>query len=454
MKKLSFLLPIFLYAQVIDTVIPLFDEPREQLLYIPQGNKLYINFDQTRRFCVLDCSTNTVRKIIELPSGYPTAAYGVWNYRRNKIYYVFNSRPESIAVIDGHNDSIIIWIEYDANWPPCYNSINDKVYATNGFSLAVIDCETDSIIKIIQQPHYLSSFVVWDSIGNKVYCGGGIDSDLVTVINCNNDSVIAVISTQISPPSAAVFNFQRRKVYIGSEFGDRGVVIDAITDTLIKSFSPITYNWIVPIVYNNLEDKVYWPSDNSINIIECSRDSIIKNLIAPHFIWGICLANWSNRLYIVSDSFAGQEYTNILRLFDCRNDSLISQIRFGKLMITITSNPLEHKIYIADHRDSSLYVIRDEILGIEERSALYAERFTQEIYPNPAGSYLAVRLPLSDDRQAIKIFDVSGKMIKEVGKVTSTQEHKGELIISLKGINPGIYFLRFGTETKKFLVVK
>jgi hypothetical protein len=45
-------------------------------------------------------------------------------------------------------------------------------------------------------------------------------------------------------------------------------------------------------------------------------------------------------------------------------------------------------------------------------------------------------------------------MIKEIGKVTSAKECKEEVRISLKRVNPGIYFLQVGKETKKFLVLK
>jgi hypothetical protein len=50
----------------------------------------------------------------------------------------------------------------------------------------------------------------------------------------------------------------------------------------------------------------------------------------------------------------------------------------------------------------------------------------------------------------IKIFDVSGKMIREFVPPSG----KSEIKISLKGINPGVYFLQIGKETKKFLVAK
>jgi len=94
-------------------------------------------------------------------------------------------------------------------------------------------------------------------------------------------------------------------------------------------------------------------------------------------------------------------------------------------------------------------------LGIEENEiATPSTRNDFLIYPNPAKSFLAIRLPSTADRKELKIFDVSGKLVKVAEKVTSAQEHKNEVRISLKGMNPGIYFLRIGKETKKFLVVK
>lgn len=102
-------------------------------------------------------------------------------------------------------------------------------------------------------------------------------------------------------------------------------------------------------------------------------------------------------------------------------------------------------------------------IGIDEKNSRVKMQSAKllEVYPNPARSFLAVRLPFSADRQTLKVFDVAGKMIKEIETLRSAQnfrERKGynydEAKISLKGINPGIYFLRVGKETKKFIVAK
>jgi DNA-binding beta-propeller fold protein YncE len=460
MKKLLFLLlpVITLSAQVVDTVIRFSDQPFE-LLYIPEGNELYVNFPGNNYFFVLDCSTFTIKKIISRPTGYPSAAYGVWNWRRNKIYYAFNNSPDSIAVIDNRTDSIIKWINFHSSRSPCYNSKDDKVYAFGGSrGVAVIDCATDSIIKIITQPHPLSGFVLWDSIGNKVYCGSGVFYDKVTVINCVNDSVVAVISTNVFGSIGAVSNFYRRKLYFGSLETNVGAVIDEVADTLIKNYQSIFYDFEIPLIWNSLEDKVYWPNYDTIYVINCQNDSIIKNVELPRFGFNcMCLTTWSNRLYVSTD--AGD--FNTLYALDCRNDSVISHMRFGKNAISIERNPQNHRIYISDEYDSALYVFKDEIQGIEERKTLDTIRSTLEVYPNPAGSVIRVRVPLSIvggvSQLRLKIFDVSGELIREIATSADGQtrnDNGREIKMSLKGISPGIYFLQLGTEIKKFLVIK
>jgi hypothetical protein len=108
-------------------------------------------------------------------------------------------------------------------------------------------------------------------------------------------------------------------------------------------------------------------------------------------------------------------------------------------------------------RTMRIWGIFDPVInvGIEENNRpIEIKCSVSEIYPNPARSFLAVRLPQTADHQMIKIFDVSGKLVKVADEVTSPQSHKQELRISLKGINSGIYFLEIGKEVKKFLVVK
>ncbi len=92
-------------------------------------------------------------------------------------------------------------------------------------------------------------------------------------------------------------------------------------------------------------------------------------------------------------------------------------------------------------------------VGIEDDILVNNIHSKFEIYPNPSISFFNVRLPKAVNQQELKIFDASGKMVKILDP-TSIQKNKQEVRISLKVINPGIYFLRLDKETKKFLVVK
>lgn len=78
--------------------------------------------------------------------------------------------------------------------------------------------------------------------------------------------------------------------------------------------------------------------------------------------------------------------------------------------------------------------------------------FNLTIAPNPAKSVIHFRCPVTV--KEIKIFDISGKLIKEIASVLPCNNRVEDVRISLKGINPGIYFLRLGKETKKFLIVR
>jgi len=80
--------------------------------------------------------------------------------------------------------------------------------------------------------------------------------------------------------------------------------------------------------------------------------------------------------------------------------------------------------------------------GVEERSTLNALRLTQEIYPNPAKSYFAIRLSQS----AMTLFDTAGR------KVLDLQPGANDL----REITPGVYFIKTDSRIKhsKILIIR
>ncbi len=54
------------------------------------------------------------------------------------------------------------------------------------------------------------------------------------------------------------------------------------------------------------------------------------------------------------------------------------------------------------------------------------------------------------------MFDVSGKLVKEIDSPLAHNDQVAEMRVSLKGISPGIYFLQLNNEleTKKLVITK
>ncbi len=70
------------------------------------------------------------------------------------------------------------------------------------------------------------------------------------------------------------------------------------------------------------------------------------------------------------------------------------------------------------------------------------------IYPNPAGNYFTIQSPSFIEYSTIKIFDVSGKKIKEIKGINSRTDN----IISMSDIKPGVYFIQIDGQTMQKVI--
>jgi hypothetical protein len=100
--------------------------------------------------------------------------------------------------------------------------------------------------------------------------------------------------------------------------------------------------------------------------------------------------------------------------------------------------------------------------GIEEIASLpltMTKGF--EVYPNPAKSFFVVRIPqtlkqVQGDKCVVKMFDVTGKVVREIDSPSAHNDKVAELRISLDGIKNGVYFIQAGDEiiNKKLVITK
>jgi DNA-binding beta-propeller fold protein YncE len=137
-------------------------------------------------------------------------------------------------------------------------------------------------------------------------------------------------------------------------------------------------------------------------------------------------------------------------VIDGATDSLVASIIVGTSPNSFTHNPQQNRVYVANLGSSSISVIRD-ITGVEERSTLSAPRQTLEIYPNPTKGFLTIRYRFNAQGSILKMFDVSGKMVKAL-----QSSGVSELRVPLKGIGAGVYFVKVDNEPviKKLVITK
>ena len=275
----------------------------------------------------------------------------------------------------------------------------------------------------------------------------------MTVIDGATDSVITTITVE-SGPYALDYNFLNNKVYCANSNSSTVTVIQGAIDSVITTI-PVGY-YPRSLVYNSSNNKVYCANagelpnfDTTVTVIDGSTDSVITTV--PVGIYPLALTyNAINKKV-----FCANDVSDNLTVIDGVSDTVIKTITVGGSPRAFAWNPIQNRTYVANYSSNTVSVIKDSIiLGIEEENSKVKIQSAKllEVYPNPAKSVLRVRCPLPV--KEIKIFDVSGKMIREIASATMLPRNDDVVKISLKGINPGIYFLRTGKETKKFLVVK
>jgi YVTN family beta-propeller protein len=140
--------------------------------------------------------------------------------------------------------------------------------------------------------------------------------------------------------------------------------------------------------------------------------------------WDLVYNPLNNKVYCAND------WSNTVSVIDDTSDSVITTIPVGSS--PRAWNPIQNRTYVANYFSYTVSVIRDSIIeGAEERQTPDALSLTPEIYPNPAKGVIYIRVPLTlflphswreDRRRGIKIFDISGKMIKGIKILRSVAE--------------------------------
>jgi YVTN family beta-propeller protein len=302
--------------------------------------------------------------------------------------------------------------------------------------MLVIDGATNQKIAKIPLVGTSTYALCWNSVNNKVYATSGVENKVTVVDGVTNQRITTIPVG--ADPEALVYNPTDNKVYCGNTTSGSISVINGATNAVIAT---ITTGGSPYLAYNPTNNKIYCANgNNTTSVINCATNTVSATL--PIISYAFQHNPINNKVYCSSDG-------NNVRVLNGTTNAVVATIPVEQEPSAMIHNPVQNRVYVTNYWASSISVLRDA-MGIEDSIGnwkLEIENSKFNVYPNPARSWFSIHLPQTAGRAALKMYDVSGKLVKELESFGDR-----ELRVSLKDIKPGVYILQYGTETTKLVV--
>jgi YVTN family beta-propeller protein len=394
------------------------------LCYNPLNNRLYclgqVKNQVSSQLVVIDGDSNRLLKTVPVDS---SADSMVWNPANNKIY-LSNSADNTVSILDCASDSIAVTVG-TGEWPGAMCCSDDgKVYVTtNAGGVAVIDPSGDSIRAFVPTP-YDPRTLCYDRTDNKMYAGLR-SVNQVSVIDVDGDSVVATVPVAESCEKVC-WNPNHNKVYVCGRNGDLVPVIDCASDTVLKNM--IVSDWLWTSYSDSACDRIYFADVNQgyLFIADAARDRLY---LGPHLgiVRGM-LDNGqpgaANRLYCTSIS------EGRLTVISGATDSILRVIQVGVQPTTLAWNPVHSWVYVSNSGSSSITVVSDTMLGIEESQPQASSRKPQATVVRGV-LFVGDRPRMGTVPKAV-LLDAAGRKVLDL--------HPGANDVRM--LAPGVYFVR------------
>ncbi len=414
-------------------------------------NKMYVAGGGYPGVIIIDCNTNKriARIFLDCPPIWTTSNPGdtnaggarmglssiLFNALTNRIYCPLTD--STLVVIDGHTNQILKRIR-TPYWltQGLVNYQLNKIYYTSWDSafihagVQIIDGRNDSLLKFL--PVLGAYAMILDSIDNKLYCATIMRRDSnVAVIDCVKDSIIEYIRIFPESPGDTIFtgwmmawNSRDNKVYIPATIskwppGEYSyvIVVDCSNDSIIKQIAMPTNTFAACYLcwapkYNKLytgsDEELY--SDNYLTVIDCFRDSIIKviylNDTTPRSLF------WDpdyNRIYVPLYCYRKMAYMSFI--LDGEQDTIIKKLHFATQFNRNWYNDLAYiprGIFVSLFDRKNMAIIDKIPTGISPEYLVFNES-ANKIYSlnrRPAG-FTVINC---DNQSVIKNFEINRAM--------------------------------------------
>jgi hypothetical protein len=343
-------------------------------------------------------------------------------YSRTSDKLYLAALQKGLAVMDGAKDSItqIIgfpgWVER-----PCWCPDENKVYCSAAAGarryIAVIDCNTDSVVRTID---------VYDGVDGFDYLGEGrilcVRCYGLTLIDTHADSVL--VDTAIVPSN---YHSVARTDVGGKVYVARNGKLYVLSCSSLSLLATIDWPYGGPVggggslLCTDTTRKLYWFSDwgDSTLAIDTQGDTVTARMPIGGWRSLSCFNHTGRYLFC---------FSRHMRVYDTQTDSLVAECPIPFEATSVTPNPEQGCIYIGC--EDAILVYSDVPPGVEE--APNAEVRTANPMPTVVRGILFLSEAASPKPQAARLLDVSGRRVMNLRAGANY----------VRALAPGVYFVR------------
>jgi Uncharacterized conserved protein len=272
--------------------IPMIQTP-SALLVSTRMNKLYASSGST--IWVYDLNTNEYLKTIDLTAAITGSVY---DSDAEKVYLTHENG--TVSVIDGAVDEVTATVTVGVS--PAggvYNPADKNVYVLNDHDISIVDGASNEIIGTITVNDAASTSklvkATINTAGSKIYAVCGSDLQVIDVAARKPVTKLALGGWMTFPFNVA-YDGLHNKVYVSIVLGKTITVINAVTDTILKTIPYETAYVNVDLACSSTSGRLYAAE----YIIDTATDTIVgkqKNLAARN----VTHDPDGNKLYAMSD---------------------------------------------------------------------------------------------------------------------------------------------------------
>ncbi|MFP3257693.1 MAG: YncE family protein, partial [Candidatus Nanopusillus acidilobi] len=316
-----------------------------ELAYDPQNNYIYVANSLSNNISIINGITNTVVGEISLNTPYPgPEPNGITYDSQNRYLYVANAYRNYITAINTTTNQVIanisigyypvnilyvpdngyIYITGNSNvtvynpstnqmsnisngkspllttsWGLTYDPDNKYLYVTDdgGNSLAIINTQTNTLVKTLNIGKPSTDYVVYDPYNKYVYASndnaGSNTNNTIYVINATTNTFVGQNITVFDTPRDMVIDPDNHYLYV--VFWASLVIINPSTNTQIGSISAISGdNSGACALYNPINKYIYVTYDGYVDVFQVLDTYTItftENGLPSGTTWYVNLSN-------------------------------------------------------------------------------------------------------------------------------------------------------------------